>query len=171
LNRAYPPANNYPARRMSYSSKWIRFHEMGLQTSFIVGGRMHSAKGFLAVERGLTIPHNSLKKWWPGTELNRRRQPFQGCALPPELPGHFLPAHRSSQPAHKTTDGLPSRAALARSTCALTGRDAAKQNSRCAGTVRNSRIITTPCRSSKSWAEKSRAMLFNARAARSPRHS
>jgi hypothetical protein len=20
--------------------------------------------------------------------LNRRRQPFQGCALPPELPGH-----------------------------------------------------------------------------------
>ena len=28
------------------------------------------------------------KMWWPGTELNRRRQPFQGCALPPELPGH-----------------------------------------------------------------------------------
>jgi hypothetical protein len=28
-------------------------------------------------------------KWWPGTELNRRRQPFQGCALPPELPGHL----------------------------------------------------------------------------------
>ncbi len=22
-----------------------------------------------------------LKMWWPGTELNRRRQPFQGCAL------------------------------------------------------------------------------------------
>jgi hypothetical protein len=31
---------------------------------------------------------NLLKRWWPGTELNRRRQPFQGCALPPELPGH-----------------------------------------------------------------------------------
>jgi hypothetical protein len=29
------------------------------------------------------------KMWWPGTELNRRRQPFQGCALPPELPGHI----------------------------------------------------------------------------------
>src|SRR5438552_9766223 len=29
-----------------------------------------------------------LLEWWPGTELNRRRQPFQGCALPPELPGH-----------------------------------------------------------------------------------
>jgi DNA-binding transcriptional LysR family regulator len=28
-----------------------------------------------------------LKTWWPGTELNRRRQPFQGCALPTELPG------------------------------------------------------------------------------------
>ena len=26
-------------------------------------------------------------KWWPGTESNRRRQPFQGCALPAELPG------------------------------------------------------------------------------------
>src|SRR5437763_14559818 len=31
----------------------------------------------------------SFEMWWPGTELNRRRQPFQGCALPPELPGHF----------------------------------------------------------------------------------
>ncbi len=28
-----------------------------------------------------------LKMWWPGTESNRRRQPFQGCALPTELPG------------------------------------------------------------------------------------
>ena len=26
-------------------------------------------------------------RWWPGTESNRRRQPFQGCALPAELPG------------------------------------------------------------------------------------
>jgi hypothetical protein len=33
---------------------------------------------------------NLLKIWWPGTELNRRRQPFQGCALPPELPGHLF---------------------------------------------------------------------------------
>src|SRR5262249_18585335 len=29
----------------------------------------------------------SLILWWPGTESNRRRQPFQGCALPAELPG------------------------------------------------------------------------------------
>jgi hypothetical protein len=27
-------------------------------------------------------------RWCRGTELNRRRQPFQGCALPPELPRH-----------------------------------------------------------------------------------
>src|SRR5215470_17147754 len=27
------------------------------------------------------------RMWWPGTESNRRRQPFQGCALPTELPG------------------------------------------------------------------------------------
>src|SRR5215469_1157509 len=24
-----------------------------------------------------------LKRWWPGTELNRRRQPFQGCLSTP----------------------------------------------------------------------------------------
>ena len=30
-----------------------------------------------------------LNLWWPGTESNRRRQPFQGCALPTELPGHY----------------------------------------------------------------------------------
>src|SRR5579864_5831827 len=45
---------------------------------------------FFAVDGGLRISSKSLKTWWPGTELNRRRQPFQGCALPPELPGHFL---------------------------------------------------------------------------------
>src|SRR5215472_5057278 len=27
-----------------------------------------------------------LKTWWPGTELNRRRQPFQGC-IPPSVSG------------------------------------------------------------------------------------
>src|SRR5215467_5321442 len=35
-----------------------------------------------------------LATWWPGTESNRRRQPFQGCALPTELPGQtWLRAH------------------------------------------------------------------------------
>ena len=34
---------------------------------------------------------SALKRWWPGTESNRRRQPFQGCALPAELPGHKFP--------------------------------------------------------------------------------
>jgi hypothetical protein len=34
-------------------------------------------KGFFAVEGALTISSNSMKRWWPGTELNRRRQPFQ----------------------------------------------------------------------------------------------
>ena len=28
-----------------------------------------------------------LKTWWPGTESNRRHKPFQGSALPTELPG------------------------------------------------------------------------------------
>src|ERR1700693_6142985 len=62
--------------------------------------------------------------WWPGTELNRRRQPFQGCALPPELPGHFLSAQLCPQ-----NDWRPIWPCTVR---ALTGRDAAKQNSRCA---------------------------------------
>src|SRR5229473_8073522 len=75
--------------------------------------------------------------WWPGTELNRRRQPFQGCALPPELPGHFLRALCPHVSIRVTTDGR-----FGRALGALTGRDAAKQNSRCAGTVRNFRIIT-----------------------------
>src|SRR5438309_2774353 len=30
-----------------------------------------------------------LKRWWPGTESNRRRRPFQGRALPTELPGRW----------------------------------------------------------------------------------
>ncbi len=34
-------------------------------------------EGFLAVDGGLRISPNSLKTWWPGTELNRRRQPFR----------------------------------------------------------------------------------------------
>src|SRR5579862_83914 len=36
--------------------------------------------------------------WWPGTELNRRRQPFQGCALPPELPGHVFGIRLNRRP-------------------------------------------------------------------------
>ena len=30
------------------------------------------------------------EKWCRGTELNCRHQPFQGCALPTELPRHGL---------------------------------------------------------------------------------
>ena len=29
------------------------------------------------------------RMWWPGTESNRRRQPFQGCALPAEPLSRF----------------------------------------------------------------------------------
>ena len=55
----------------------------------------------------------SLKTWWPGTELNRRRQPFQGCALPPELPGHFetrLQRAARNVPSTLIVAGLPNRA-------------------------------------------------------------
>jgi len=33
-------------------------------------------------ETGFWNARKLLKTWWPGTESNRRRQPFQGCALP-----------------------------------------------------------------------------------------
>src|ERR1044071_3903580 len=40
--------------------------------------------------------------WWPGTESNRRRQPFQGCGLPFEglRPSRFARARRRSLRAH-----------------------------------------------------------------------
>src|SRR5665213_4134411 len=41
----------------------------------------------------------SVEKWWPGTESNRRRQPFQGCALPTELPGR----EETTKPSHFIT--------------------------------------------------------------------
>src|SRR5687767_2226842 len=34
-------------------------------------------------------------EWWPGTESNRRRRPFQGRALPTELPGRVCGRARS----------------------------------------------------------------------------
>ena len=42
-----------------------------------------------------------LNTWWPGTESNRRRQPFQGCALPSGL----IPlTGRKSAHAHMPTE-------------------------------------------------------------------
>ncbi len=49
---------------------------------------MRATAGKLRVIRKMKNGVNCFEMWWPGTELNRRRQPFQGCALPPELPGH-----------------------------------------------------------------------------------
>lgn len=63
--------------------------EMELHASLAEWGVPPTIDGVFAFEAALTISYNLLKTWWPGTELNRRRQPFQGCALPPELPGHI----------------------------------------------------------------------------------
>lgn len=46
----------------------------------------------------------SFRMWWPGTDLNRRRRPFQGRALPTELPGH--------QRTHQSTKSFKPDAAL-----------------------------------------------------------
>ena len=74
-------------------------NEMELHASLAECGVPPTIDGVFAFEAALTISYNLLKTWWPGTELNRRRQPFQGCALPPELPGHVLgrPCKRGSQ--------------------------------------------------------------------------
>jgi len=45
---------------------------------FVIGTKWNK----LGVDDGC----NLLKTWWPGTESNRRRQPFQGC-LPTMLSG------------------------------------------------------------------------------------
>ncbi|GEM_PF-3346545 len=66
-----------------------------LKTQFVPEGRHGVAEGLsrlvygMAAERPGEQTISESQSWWPGTELNRRRQPFQGCALPPELPGHF----------------------------------------------------------------------------------
>src|SRR5208282_2615186 len=52
------------------------------------GAVVRATAGKLRVIRKMKSGVNCFEMWWPGTELNRRRQPFQGCALPPELPGH-----------------------------------------------------------------------------------
>src|SRR3954462_1297666 len=36
---------------------------------------------------GALVVSGIFKKWWPGTELNRRHADFQSAALPTELPG------------------------------------------------------------------------------------
>ena len=55
----------------------MTFNEMKLQVSLAQGFVPPTIQGLFAFEGGLTISSNSLKTWWPGTELNRRRQPFQ----------------------------------------------------------------------------------------------
>jgi hypothetical protein len=66
----------------SHSSKSMTLNEMKLGHPSPSVLFPPTIEGFLAVDAGLTISRNSLKTCWPGTESNRRRQPFQGCALP-----------------------------------------------------------------------------------------
>jgi len=59
----------------------LGFNEMQLLASFAECVLPPTIEGFVTVEEGLTIAPNSLKTWWPGTESNRRRQPFQGYVM------------------------------------------------------------------------------------------
>ena len=63
---------------VSNSSKSMTLNEMKLGRSFAECVFPPTIESFLDVDGGLGISRNSLKTWWPGTELNRRRQPFQG---------------------------------------------------------------------------------------------
>ena len=61
---------------------------------------------------GFLRPLKSFKMWWPGTDLNRRRQPFQGCALPTELPGRgnfSVATSSSSRNAQSCLTAIPHR--------------------------------------------------------------
>src|SRR5438309_9645388 len=98
------------------------------------------AMGFgcgLRADRGVQVDWcKFFRLWWPGTELNRRRQPFQGCALPPELPGHSSKACQDEPsaklPQHAGTGkGLPAtreRSIRVRETVSIitTGRESLK---------------------------------------------
>src|SRR5207302_1172717 len=45
------------------------------------------ASTVLDCDDGALVMTGIFKKWWPGTELNRRHADFQSAALPTELPG------------------------------------------------------------------------------------
>ena len=49
---------------------------------------LYQTRSISNVKGCVSHSNRCLKRWCRGTELNRRRQPFQGCALPPELPRH-----------------------------------------------------------------------------------
>jgi hypothetical protein len=55
----------------------MTFNEMTVQAYFAGYLVPPTIEGLFALEGGLTISSNSLKTWWPATELNRRRQRFQ----------------------------------------------------------------------------------------------
>ena len=92
--------------------------------------------------------------WWPGTELNRRRQPFQGCALPPELPGHFL---RTSGTA-LSTKRLP--AVFAVHWALLLGGMPRSKTADALGTVRNLLNYSNPVKFLKIVADDSSLLRF-----------
>src|SRR5438128_1788363 len=55
----------------------------------------------------LLVAAKLFRMWWPGTESNRRRQPFQGCALPTELPGReIVILTKTTPPAHPASNLL-----------------------------------------------------------------
>ena len=74
-------SSSFPSRSVAGGT----VNESGAVESFSLGFVRNCAQT-------VRVMRKSLKTWWPGRELNPRRQPFQGCALPPELPGHFFPS-------------------------------------------------------------------------------
>ena len=113
-------------------------------------------KSGLATGYGKTLELvNCFRLWWPGTELNRRRQPFQGCALPPELPGHFLPTSCLHRSVHKSTDG-----GFRRALGALTGGMPRSKTADALGTVRNLLNYSNPAQFLKIAADDFSRPLF-----------
>ena len=74
-------SNKMPGRQTGpaqVDSTSVPFHERS-STRLEIGTNWNETEVLMACKL--------VKTWWPGTESNRRRQPFQGCALPAELPG------------------------------------------------------------------------------------
>src|ERR1019366_253141 len=83
----------------------------------------------------------SLILWWPGTELNRRRQPFQGCALPAELPGHGARVRKETD---CSTLIITTRQPLRQTRQSCTGKTPLLQNSVCRVSFNRNASTATP---------------------------
>src|SRR5689334_22355133 len=75
--------NCSPKSRLAYRMAFGTVAEPLSAVDFRFGSRLDAVRDFASFFELLDFDVSTLAlRWWPGTESNRRRQPFQGCALP-----------------------------------------------------------------------------------------